>query len=101
MRFVCNGWHTCRRYQRRDVKCLFCDNSEAEDSIEHFVHCDRVQDSFLDALKKGETLKVPTPSFFLMGLDGKQRIAMALVIFALCTVICVEHHACRMCLLRA
>jgi len=85
VRFACNGWHTGRRYQLK-IPCRYCNGLSTIDSIEHIVRCHMVQDLFPGTLKQGSPPEVPVSSFFLLGLDGKSRIAMALVVYALYTI---------------
>ena len=66
--------------------CVFCRQERCEDSIEHIVHCTVVQDVLPDSMRRGRPSKIPVSTFFLLGLDGKQRIAMSLVIYALYTL---------------
>ena len=87
VRFVCNGWHTARRYQNRvGSQCLFCCVQGCEDSIEHIVHCKTVRSLFPTSLLRGSPPELPVGAFFMLGLEGKERMAMALVIFALYTL---------------
>ena len=84
VRFLFNGWHTGRRYQKRDsTRCLFCSMNNAEHSIEHLVYCPAVHDLFPDSLKTDSAHRVPLTSFFLIGLDGRHRLTFALILYAL------------------
>ena len=87
VRFQLNGWHTGRRYQNRaTTHCQFCSNLDAQDSIEHFVHCPKVHDLFPQALRTDARSKIPIKHFFLFGLDGKHRLTYALLLYALYAV---------------
>ena len=50
------------------------------------MHCKVVRSLFPANLLSGNPPKMPVASFFLLGLEGKQRMAMALVIYALYTL---------------
>ena len=87
IRFHLNGWHTGRRYQNRDkTHCLFCKDKDADDSIEHFVHCPAIQSLFPQHMKQGPRSRVPVSSFFLRQLDGRHRLTFALLVYALYAV---------------
>ena len=73
VRFHFNGWHTGRRYQKRDsTQCLFCKLA--------------VHDLFPNALKTDAANRVPVKHFFLLGLDGRHRLTFALILYALFAV---------------
>ena len=87
VRFHFNGWHTARRYQRRHgSSCPFCKNESAEDSIEHFVYCPAVHGLFPESWKSGNPPRIPLRNLFLFGLSGEQRLAVALIMYALYSV---------------
>jgi len=86
VRFQFNGWHTGRRYQRRDSRCMFCKTGEAEDRIEHFIYCNAIQDLFPSSMKMHHANRVPPSHFFLQGLDGRHRLTFALILYAVYTV---------------
>ena len=86
VRFLFNGWHTGRRYQRRDSFCMFCGNVEAEDRIEHIIQCDAIQDLFPASLKTNHAKRVPPSHFFFYGLDGRHRLTFALMLYAIYSV---------------
>ena len=83
VRFQFNGWHTGRRYQRRDTPCMFCNNINAMDSIEHIIRCDAIQDLFPPSMKTNHANRVPPSHFFFYGLDGRHRLAVALMLYAI------------------
>jgi len=66
VRFQFNGWHAGRRYQRRDPCCMFCKTGDAEDSIEHFIYCNAIQDLFLSPMKAYHANGVPPSHFSCM-----------------------------------
>ena len=41
VRFIFNGFHTARRYQKISP-CVFCNDISTTDSIEHFVNCKEI-----------------------------------------------------------
>ena len=91
-----NGWHTEARYQRRlGSVCLFCQQEDSEDSIEHILRCPFIHDLFPRYLKKGYPPKVPPKTFFLYGLDKKHQMAVSLMVHAIYTMhkdtFCVVH----------
>ena len=54
IRFHCDGWHTAARYQRRvGSQCVFCQQTQSEDSINHILRCPIIQDLFPESLKRG------------------------------------------------
>ena len=85
-RFQFNGWHTGRRYQKRDTPCYFCRNPKAEDSIEHLLFCPAVHAIFPGHLKRGTPARVPVECFFLHGLDGRHRVVFAIILYAIYSV---------------
>jgi hypothetical protein len=82
-----NGWHTEARYQRRlGSVCLFCQREDSEDSIEHILRCQFIQDLFPASLKKGYPPRVPPKTFFLYGMDRKHQMAVSLMVHAIYTM---------------
>ena len=81
-----NGWHTGRRYQRRNESCKFCKNIQAEDSIEHLLFCPAVHDLFPVRMKIGNPARVPVAHFFMFQPDGKHKMVFALMVYAIYAV---------------
>ena len=71
-RFQFNGWHTGRKYEKRDTPCYF----------EHLLCCPAVQAILPGHLKRGTPARVPIESFFLHGLDGRHRVVLAIILYA-------------------
>ena len=87
LRLHFNGWHTSARYQQRaGSTCLFCSQEGSEDSLEHILVCPFIHSLSPPSFKKGAPPRLPIKHFFLFGLDGKHRIAMAVFVFALYTM---------------
>jgi len=83
VRLHLNAWHTGKRYQLSDGNCLFCENSRAEDRIEHIFVCPVVQDVLPPRLKSGTPPLVSVDTWLLLRLAKQNRLLMALYVHAI------------------
>ena len=66
--------------------CFAVINNETEDSIEHIIQCDAIQDLFPCSMKTNHAKGVPPSHFFFYGLDGRHRLTFALMLYAIYSV---------------
>ena len=86
VRLHLNAWHTGARYQKKHTTCLFCNNSTAEDRIEHIFFCPVVQDVMPYRLKAGTPRLVSVDTWLLINMEKQNRLLMALYVHAVYTM---------------
>ena len=62
---------------------MFCNNINAMDSIDLITQCDATLDLFPRSMKTNHANRVPPNHFSFYGLDGRHRLAVALMLCAI------------------
>ena len=70
-----NAWCTARRFQDRCKRCVFhCDGAGAEDSLEHYAHCQVVRDFARKSLQLPDSSVGRTCALLCLNRDVSDEI---------------------------
>ena len=82
VRFVFNGFHTAKRYQRTSP-CLLCNETQTADSIEHIASCKKIRQCIpLGYYNMRDTNRL----FFLLSSHEEHTITFAMFLYAIYSV---------------